>query len=81
MRWHHQREKALSDPFLTQSKTARAQFVAQQQVRLNQVVQGQAPQALFIGCADSRIMPEHLLGLKPGDIFMLRNVANIVRWG
>lgn len=69
----------MSDPFLTQSKAARAQFVAQQRALLNQVAQqGQAPQALFIGCADSRIMPEHLLGLKPGEIFMLRNVANIV---
>ena len=29
-------------------------------------------------CSDSRVVPEQLFGLKPGDLFMLRNIANIV---
>ena len=39
---------------------------------------GQTPQALFITCADSRIVPADLVNADPGDIFVLRNIGNIV---
>jgi len=39
---------------------------------------GQAPKAMLIACADSRIDPALQLGAKPGDVFMVRNVANLV---
>ena len=42
------------------------------------VERGQDPHALFIGCADSRVMPNLLLGTKPGDLFEMRNVGAIV---
>lgn len=38
----------------------------------------QAPHTLFIGCSDSRVSPERLLQAYPGEIFHIRNVANIV---
>ncbi len=38
----------------------------------------QHPEYLYIGCSDSRADPEELLGLELGDIFVHRNVANIV---
>jgi len=39
---------------------------------------GQTPQALFITCADSRIVPADLVNADPGDLFVLRNIGNIV---
>jgi len=39
---------------------------------------GQKPTILFIGCSDSRVVPDLIVDSKPGDMFILRNIGNFV---
>lgn len=39
---------------------------------------GQSPELLYVGCSDSRVTAEEMMGAGPGDIFVHRNIANMV---
>ena len=42
------------------------------------LAKGQSPEFLYIGCSDSRVTAEDLMGIQPGQAFVHRNIANLV---
>lgn len=42
------------------------------------LAKGQSPEILYIGCSDSRVTAEDMIGAEPGEIFVHRNVANMI---
>lgn len=70
LKWAHQHQYFRELDFKTHEK----EFI-----RLAK--EGQTPKALYIGCSDSRVLPELLTNTRPGDLFVVRSAGNFVpKW-
>ena len=65
--------------YLFDNNRAWAQKMLDRDPRFFETLAGQqAPQYLWIGCSDSRVPANEIIGLLPGEVFVHRNVANVV---
>jgi carbonic anhydrase len=56
----------------------REKFNSEHEVFVKLAEEGQNPKVLWIGCSDSRVVPELITGADPGELFDVRNIANVV---
>jgi carbonic anhydrase len=56
----------------------RSQRYEQERTRWRELAEGQSPRAIVIACSDSRADPATIFDTDPGEIFVVRNVANLV---
>ncbi len=64
--------------FITGFRTFRDDYFGTDNSHFEPLKQGQKPKTMIIGCSDSRVDPAILTNCAPGDIFTVRNVANLV---
>jgi carbonic anhydrase len=73
-------ESALLPPQLVEGYEVflRGRFRREQDRYRELADRGQSPKVLLIGCCDSRVSPEVIFDADPGEIFVLRNIANLI---
>lgn len=68
-----------SDLLVKQTSAARQRFFQEHCQRFQRLsTEGQSPEILFIGCDDARVIPEAITGAQPGDLFVIRVLANVI---
>jgi len=66
-------------PALLENNRRWAQGITEQNPEFfERLARGQSPEVLWIGCADSRVPANQVIGLDPGEVFVHRNIANVV---
>ena len=68
--------RALLDSLLDRNALWSQDFISQQPDLANALRQGQHPKVFWIGCSDSRVPESVVCDASPGEVFVLRNVAN-----
>lgn len=67
-----------ADDLFARNRTWAASMVAKDPNFFKALSEQQAPEYLWIGCSDSRVPANELLGMAPGELFVHRNIANVV---
>ena len=66
------------EELLRGNREFREQFAADREKFLRLAEEGQSPKVFWIGCSDSRVIPEQIVSAGAGDLFVMRNIANVV---
>jgi carbonic anhydrase len=66
------------DELFERNRAWAAAMVAQDPGFFADLTERQTPDYLWVGCSDSRVPANQIMGLAPGDVFVHRNVANVV---
>ncbi len=66
------------DEAIANNLTWSAKRVEEDPMFFTRLARGQKPSILYIGCSDSRVTAEEMLGAGPGDLFVHRNIANLI---
>ncbi len=66
------------EQLIQQNRQWAKQFEAENPGIFNKLARQQSPEYLWIGCSDSRVPANTIIGLQPGEVFVHRNVANLV---
>jgi carbonic anhydrase len=66
------------DELLVNNRAWAAQRVAEDPDFFSRLSGQQSPHYLWIGCSDSRVPANQIIGLQPGEVFVHRNIANLV---
>lgn len=64
--------------FITGFRSFQNNYFGPENSQFESLKQGQSPKTMIIGCSDSRVDPAILTNCEPGEIFTVRNVANLV---
>jgi carbonic anhydrase len=70
--------QAEADTLIEGYRAFRARILAEEAPRWQALAAGQQPEAMVISCCDSRVPVETIFNRGPGDLFIVRNVANLV---
>jgi carbonic anhydrase len=68
----------LTDKLMAGHRRFQERFAADHQLFTRLAEEGQEPKVFWIGCSDSRVIPEQITGADPGELLIMRNVANVV---
>ncbi|MFD1292426.1 carbonic anhydrase [Lutibacter holmesii] len=66
------------EQIIRNNKQWAAKKLGENQNYFTQLSKDHKPDILYIGCSDSRVSSEELMGAEPGDVFVMRNIANMV---
>jgi len=70
--------EAFYNKLLENNKEWVAKKISQDPDYFNRLANGQKPPVLWIGCSDSRVPANEIIGAEPGEVFVHRNIANMV---